>query len=198
MQLRRAFAGIPVQNFFFARRISCRLKVLIVLLKLFIVLRCIFTCISFITGSSHWRCSIKNAVLENFAIFTGKCRCWSLFLIKLQVLRPATELKIPPTQVFSCEYSKIFKNTCLEKRLQMVASVSHWTFNGKFILITSCLKIGKFNLIRSVFRTFSNIGDRTFCKNRLSAVHDLRKQPHLGCLTGFWVRLYWCKNQLIS
>ena len=28
---------------------------------------------------NHWRCSIKKAVLENFAIFTRKHPCWSLF-----------------------------------------------------------------------------------------------------------------------
>ena len=33
--------------------------------------------------SSHRSCSIKKAVLNNFAIFTGKHLCWSLFLIKL-------------------------------------------------------------------------------------------------------------------
>ena len=37
---------------------------------------------------SHWRCSIKKAVLKNFAIFTGKHLCWSLFLVKLQAFRP--------------------------------------------------------------------------------------------------------------
>ena len=31
----------------------------------------------------------KKAVLGNFAIFTGKQQCWSLFLMKLQA-RPAT------------------------------------------------------------------------------------------------------------
>ena len=31
----------------------------------------------------------KKAVLKNFLIFTGKHLCWSLFLIKLQVLRSA-------------------------------------------------------------------------------------------------------------
>ena len=30
----------------------------------------------------------KKAVLRNFAIFTGKHLCWSLFLIKLQAFRP--------------------------------------------------------------------------------------------------------------
>ena len=34
--------------------------------------------------SSRQRCSGKKGVLKNFANFTGKCLCWSLFLIKLQ------------------------------------------------------------------------------------------------------------------
>ena len=43
--------------------------------------------------SSHQRCSIK-AVLKNFAIFTTRKHLWwSLFLIKLQTLRPGTLLK---------------------------------------------------------------------------------------------------------
>ena len=29
--------------------------------------------------SSHWRCSIKTDTLKNFAIFTEKNLCWSLF-----------------------------------------------------------------------------------------------------------------------
>ena len=35
----------------------------------------------------------RKAVLKNFAIFTEKHLYWSLFVIKLQVLRPATLLK---------------------------------------------------------------------------------------------------------
>ena len=33
-----------------------------------------------------------GGVLKNFVIFTGKHLCWSLFLIKLQALRPAALL----------------------------------------------------------------------------------------------------------
>ena len=45
--------------------------------------------------SSHRRCSVNKTVLRNFAKFTGKHLCQSLFLLKLQtsVLRPATLLK---------------------------------------------------------------------------------------------------------
>ena len=35
--------------------------------------------------SSHWRCSVKKEVLNNFGNFTGKPLYWSLFLIKLQL-----------------------------------------------------------------------------------------------------------------
>ena len=35
--------------------------------------------------SNHRRWTIKNSVLKNFVISTGKHLCWSLFLIKLQV-----------------------------------------------------------------------------------------------------------------
>ena len=37
--------------------------------------------------SSHLRCSIKEAALKNFAIFTGKHMFWNLFLIKLEAWR---------------------------------------------------------------------------------------------------------------
>ena len=33
--------------------------------------------------SSHWRCSVKQGALKNFANSTGDILCWSLFLIKL-------------------------------------------------------------------------------------------------------------------
>ena len=52
----------------------------------------------------------KKDVLKNFAIFTGKDLRWSLFFKK--------EI---PTQVFSSEYCKKFKNTC-EENLRTAAS----------------------------------------------------------------------------
>ena len=67
--------------------------------------------------SCHWRCSVKQGVLKKFANVTGKNLCWSLFLIKLQFWGPATLLKKTPTQVFSCEICKLFKNNCFEEHL---------------------------------------------------------------------------------
>ena len=74
----------------------------------------------------------KKTLLKTFTIFTGKHLCWSLFLIKLQVLRPVTHLKETPTPVFSCKCSKIFKNTQFEEHLRTADSVGFT--NRKFNL----------------------------------------------------------------
>ena len=49
----------------------------------------------------------KIGVLRNFTIFTARHLRWSLLSIKLQDFIK----KETPTQVFPCEYCKIFKNT---------------------------------------------------------------------------------------
>ena len=58
---------------------------------------------------------MKKTTLKNFAIFTGKERCWSL-LIALQGFRSAILLKKEtPTQVLPCEYcKKTFKTPILK------------------------------------------------------------------------------------
>ena len=61
--------------------------------------------------SSHLRRSVRNCVLRNFAIFTGKHLCQTLFLIKLQASAYNFIKKQTLAQVFSCECSEISKNT---------------------------------------------------------------------------------------
>ena len=56
----------------------------------------------------------KKGVLKSLAIFTGEHLCRRLLLIKLQ----ACVRKETPTQVFSCEYCEIFKNTYFEEHLR--------------------------------------------------------------------------------
>ena len=70
--------------------------------------------------SSKWQFTISRSycsqmffkihVLKNFAVFTEKHLCWSLFLIKLQAFRQFYQ-KETPTQVLSCEYCEIFKSS---------------------------------------------------------------------------------------
>ena len=62
--------------------------------------------------SSQRRCSAKKCVLKNFAIFTGKQLFKDLQFYEKETL----------TQVFFCEYCKIFKNTYFEEHLRTVAS----------------------------------------------------------------------------
>ena len=58
-------------------------------------------------------------VPKNFLNVTGKYLCWSLFLIKLQALRPPFLLKrYSNTGGFFFQISKIFKNTFFKEHLQ--------------------------------------------------------------------------------
>ena len=78
--------------------------------------------------------SFKKAVLKNFAIFTGKQLLWNPFFQLYQ--------KETPTEVFSCEYCEIFKNTYFEEHLQTAASV--------FLIIKLVISIGHLFLIKNI------------------------------------------------
>ena len=54
---------------------------------------------------SHQRCSVKKGVLRNFAKFTGKHLCQSVFFNKLETQKETL------AQVFPCEFCEISKNT---------------------------------------------------------------------------------------
>ena len=69
--------------------------------------------------SSH-QCFIIKAVLKNFAIFTGKCLCWGLFLIENF---KATLLKRDSNAGVYFEYCQIFKISCFEEHLLTAASI---------------------------------------------------------------------------
>ena len=80
--------------------------------------------------SSHRRCSIKIDVPKNFAKFSGKHLCQSLFFNKVTGLRFATLLKKETlAQVFSCDFCEIFKNAFFAKHLLMTASDILEAFN---------------------------------------------------------------------
>ena len=81
--------------------------------------------------SSHRGCSVKKGVLKNFEIFTGKHRG----------LKTCNFFKKrPPTQVFSCEYCEIFKNTYFEKHLRTTASICRRYVNTCFCRNTPVLE----------------------------------------------------------
>ena len=75
--------------------------------------------------SSHRRCSVKK--LYDFAIFTGKHLCWSLFLIKLwpEYLHFVKKRLQHRYQVFSCKCCEIFNNTYFEEHLRWLLLQVH-------------------------------------------------------------------------
>ena len=72
--------------------------------------------------SSNQRCSVRKGVLRNFAKFTGKHLCQSLFFNKVAGLSSATLLKKRLAQDFSCEFSEISKNAFLTEHVWVTAS----------------------------------------------------------------------------
>ena len=72
--------------------------------------------------SSHRRRSIEKGVLKNFAKFTGKRLCQSLFLIKLQASVYNFFKKETLAQIFSCEFCETFKSIIFTEHLRATAS----------------------------------------------------------------------------
>ena len=62
--------------------------------------------------SSHWRCSVKKGVLTNFAKFTGKHLCQSLFFNKVAGLRPVEKETL--AHVFPVNFKKFLRTTFLQ------------------------------------------------------------------------------------
>ena len=78
--------------------------------------------------SSCTQMFFKIGVIRNFAIFTGKHLCWSLFSIKLHALQPTTLFQARPKREFStgdsCENCKIFMNNVSDGTPPVVVFVS--------------------------------------------------------------------------
>ena len=76
------------------------------------------------------RCSVVGA-LENFAKFTGKHLCQSLFFNKVAGAACNFIKKETLAQMFSCEFCEIFKNTFF-KRTPLVAAFNSFILNKKW------------------------------------------------------------------
>ena len=69
-------------------------------------------------------CSVKKAVLKNFLKFTEKHLRQSLFFNKIEVCNFIKTENL--AQVFSCEFSEIFKNTFIQRTRLVTASWNAW------------------------------------------------------------------------
>ena len=78
--------------------------------------------------SSHQKCSIKKGVLRNFAKFTGKYLCQSLFFNKIAGLGPATLLKKRLWhRCFPVNFAKFLRTPFLTEHLWTTVSVNDVT-----------------------------------------------------------------------
>ena len=75
-----------------------------------------------LSKSSHQRCSVEKGVLRNFAKFTGKHLCQSLFFNKVAGAACNFIKQEILAQVFSCEFCEISENTFFTEHLRTTAS----------------------------------------------------------------------------
>ena len=89
----------------------------------------------------------KKGILENFAKFTGKHLCQSLFFNKVAGLRPdigdTSVLAQTLAQVFTCEFRENFKNTFIYRTtLTAVSLISFAPFHSTYLnIIQSASKL---------------------------------------------------------
>ena len=81
-----------------------------------------------ITRSSHRGCSVKRVVLKNFANFTGKHLYWSLFLVTLQGLSPATFLKRDSNTGFPAKFVKFLEHLFWRTPVNGCSSITFFHF----------------------------------------------------------------------
>ena len=106
--------------------------------------------------SSHQRCSIKKGVFKNFAKFTWKHQCKSLFFKKETL-----------AQVFSCGFCKIINNTYLKSIFKRLFLNECAKFRGSRAIV------GPVGLVTSYHRAFvgiswvQNISSWVFCGSKI-------------------------------
>ena len=72
--------------------------------------------------TSHWRCSIKKAVLKNLSRFTGK-HLFEFLFNKVAGLQVCSFIKKNPTHVLPYEYCEIFRNIYFKERLLLSSNI---------------------------------------------------------------------------
>ena len=91
--------------------------------------------------STHWRCSVKKGVFRNFAKFTRKHLCWSLFLNKVSGLRPTTLLKERLWHIcFPVNFAKFLGTLCLQNTFGRLLLSCIETLDGTHIEIAKANK----------------------------------------------------------
>ena len=120
----------------------------------------------------------KKVVLRNFAKFTGKHLCQSLFFNKVTDWRSAILLKKDTlAQVFSCQFCKISKNTFFHRTPQVAAS--ELKKNKNLLVIFPQISIKNYIFRRSINNIHVKLFLRTnlimFSINSRSIISDIQR-----------------------
>ena len=81
--------------------------------------------------SSHQRCSMKNAVLKNFAILTGKHLCWSFFITKF--IKNRLQHMCFPVNIAKFLRTPILRNICK----LLLLNVWRWFYCTDYLVRTN-------------------------------------------------------------
>ena len=87
---------------------------------------------------------VKIDVLKNFAIFTGKHFCWTLFLIQLQAFRSSFIQKRLQHVCFPLNIAKLLRSAFLEKTTDGCSRLSTAGLIGKTRMFPSIIFQSKF------------------------------------------------------
>ena len=128
------------------------------------------------TVSSSPRCSLKKAVSKNFAIFSRKHLRWSLFQIKLLVVRPANLFKKTQTQMFFCKYCEISKSTYFQKHLHM--AISEASLGSDCLELSFCAFTFKHPELE-ILQKYQSLSHQSF-KHNLAHIPSLNLTPILS------------------
>ena len=94
--------------------------------------------------SSHRRCSVKKGVLRNFAKFTGKHLCQSLFFNKVAGLRPETLLKKRLWhKCFPVNFAKFLRTPFLQNTSGRLLVLFEWVNSFIYVEKLSCIRTYK-------------------------------------------------------
>ena len=126
----------------------------------------------------------KIGILKNFAIFTRKHLCWSLYLTKLQTCRPVTYLKSNSNTVVFLWLLQILKNTNFEKHLRTAAFEIQW----------KCFLIHKIGIIilNLLWKTYSKCISLSNCNN----IVVIRPTNKIAQIAGSTNNLAWCSKKM--
>ena len=114
--------------------------------------------VSMLRGS-HWRCSIKRAVLKYFATFIGKYLRWSCFELKacnFVIIKKGLKHRCFPVIIAKFLRTALFMNICQQLLLNVTLDLNDLRYSQHF---STPLKTSENRRFSNVFSGYRNIAE---------------------------------------